>query len=181
MTSKAHAFVSACLMLVLWTTPVWSSSKKHKSTTPTPDVTETTADDSTEKSTTSVSGIDVSHPYLRMLCGLSCDSDTPDAGPSNFRARFVFPFIPLPIYFTGRFALHSYEGGPTWASQYSAPDWTAAAGLEMPLAPGTSLWAEVGRATSMDTMGCAGSCLISSQSASNYGMDIVRIGFVMRN
>jgi hypothetical protein len=185
--SKVQAHVFALLLLVSWTTSAWSSHKHTSSTAPV--IIETNDDgsggsSSSDKSTsslTSAAAIDVSHPYFRMLCGMACDNDTQGDKPSNFRARFVLPFIPLPLYFTGRFAVHTLEENPTWSSSYSASDWTAAGGVEMPLGGGMSLWAEVSRATSIDSMGCGSACMVSSSTESNFGMNIVRIGFVMRN
>jgi hypothetical protein len=184
-TSRVQACAFALLLLVLWPTSAWSSHKHTSSSAPV--VVETNTDDTSDKAVSTsassvVSAIDVSHPYFRMLCGMSCDNDTQDNKPSNFRARFVVPFIPLPIYFTGRLAIHSLEESPTWSSSsYNASDWTAAGGVEMPLGGGMSLWAEVSRATSIDSMGCGSECMVSSSSVSNFGMNIVRVGFVMRN
>ena len=173
--SRSKALAFACLLLLLWSNP--ASSGHRRSLIP---VTAGSVDDTGGKPASS-SASDATHPYFRMVCGLPCETEAAASGPSNFRARFVVPFIPLPIYLTGRFAIHSFEAVPIWWSQYNPPDWTASGGLELPLAPGMNLWAEVSHVTSTDKIGCASACLISSPNASNVAMDMVRIGFVIRN
>jgi hypothetical protein len=94
--------------------------------------------------------------------------------------RFVLPYTSLPFFLTGRFTIHAFDQGPNWMPQYSSTDWIAGGGIELPLSSGISLWAELSRTASTGIFGCA-SCLFSGPSTNNYQMDVVRIGFVMRN